>query len=255
LLGIVKAHKKSAFNIVKPYMDSISIHIITSSLDAMNESLQFLGVERPTFLRQNYPHILPHGVLHRDAEMIRHAYSAGDNEGSLGSLLINHNADILAEIFTREQDAKLKDTLKFYRVLVQGDNDTQVTVPRLITLCVAPLLVRIIVRLCKSESKEAILKALQRVHQFGHPELRRQSTKQDVIIFLKQHMLGIISELNDMLHDMHEKKTIKQKLEVISSYEALICLAGSTMAVYSPQVCCYNSPLYAAITNRMIPRF
>lgn len=217
-------------------MDTISIHIITSSLDAMNESLQFLGVERPTFLRQNYAHILPHAVLHRDGDLIRHAYAAGDNEGSLGSLLINHNADILAEVFTREHDAKLKDTLKFYRALVQGDNDTQVTIPRLITLCVAPLLVRMIVRLCKSESNDAILKALQRVHQFGHPDQRRQSTKQDVIVFLKQHMLGIISELNDMLHDMHEKKTIKQKLEVISSYEALICLAGSTMAVYSPQV-------------------
>ena len=217
-------------------MDTISIHIITSSLDAMNESLQFLGVERPTFLRQNYAHILPHAVLHRDADLIRHAYAAGDNEGSLGGLLINHNSDILAEVFTREHDSNLKDTLKFYRGLVQGDNDTQVTIPRLITLCVAPLLVRMIVRLCKSESHDAILKALQRVHQYGHPDQRRQITKQDVIIFLKQHMLGIISELNDMLHDMHEKKTIKQKLEVISSYEALIRLAGSTMAVYSPQV-------------------
>lgn len=217
-------------------MDTISIHIVTSSLDAMNESLQFLGVERPTFLRQNYPHILPYGVMRRDGELIKHAYAAGDNEGSLGSLLINHNADILAEVFTQEHDGKLKETLRFYRSLVQGNNDTQVTVPRLITLCVAPLLVRMIVRLCKSETNDAILKALQRVHQFGHPELRRQSTKQDVITFLKQHMLGIISELNDMLHDMHEKKTIKQKLEVISSYEALICLAGSTMAVYSPQV-------------------
>jgi serine/threonine-protein kinase ATR len=204
----------------------------------MNESLQFLGVERPTFLRQNYAHILPHAVLQRDADLIRHAFAAGDNEGNLGTLLVNHNADILAEVFTREHDSKLRDTLKFYRGLVQGDNDTQVTIPRLITLCVAPLLVRMIVRLCKSESSDAILKALQRVHQFGHPEQRRQSSKQDVIIFLKQHMLGIISELNDMLHDMHEKKTIKQKLEVISSYEALICLAGSTMAVYSPQASC-----------------
>lgn len=236
LLGIVRAHKKSAFNIVKPYMDTISIHIVTSSLDAMNESLQFLGVERATFLRQNYPHILPYGVLQRDAGLIRHAYAAGNNEGSLGSLLINHNSDILAEIFTRESGDRLRDTLNFYRSQVQGDNDTQVTIARLITLSVAPLLVRVIVRLCKSESSDAVTKALQRVHQFGQQDTKRQSTKHEVIIFLKQHMLGIISELNDMLHDMHEKKTIKQKLDVISSYEALITLAGSTMAVYSPQV-------------------
>ncbi|KAJ9091817.1 hypothetical protein QFC19_008930 [Naganishia cerealis] len=236
LLGIVKAHKKSAFNIVKPYMNSISIHIVTSSLDAMNESLQFLGVERATFLRQNYPHILPYGVVQRDGELIQHVYVAGNNEGSLGSLLINYNSDILAEIFTSETKERLRETLNFYRSLVQGDNDTQITIARLITLSVAPLLVRMIVRLCKSESNDVVLQALQRVHQFGHPESKRQSTKHDVIVFLKQHMLGIISELNDMLHDMHEKKTIKQKLEVISSYEALIRLAGSTMAVYSPQV-------------------
>ncbi|KAJ9093722.1 hypothetical protein QFC21_006318 [Naganishia friedmannii] len=174
--------------------------------------------------------------VQRDAGLIRHAYAAGNNEGSLGSLLINHNSDILAEIFTHESVDRLRDTLDFYRSQVQGDNDTQVTIARLITLSVAPLLVRVIVRLCKLESNDAVLKALQRVHQYGHQDTKRQSTRHEVIIFLKQHMLGIISELNDMLHDMHEKKTIEQKLDVISSYAALIELAGSTMAVYSPQI-------------------
>ncbi|KAJ9123064.1 hypothetical protein QFC22_001253 [Naganishia vaughanmartiniae] len=228
--------QESASTLIEPLVDMFAAEGDPAHPFKAEPAISIMGeLAKATFLRQNYPYILPYGVLQRDAGMIRHAYAAGNNEGSLGSLLINHNSDILAEIFTHESGDRLRDTLNFYRSQVQGDNDTQVTIARLITLSVAPLLVRVIVRMCKSESSNAVLKALQRVHQFSHQDAKRQSTRNEVIIFLKQHMLGIISELNDMLHDMHEKKTIKQKLDVISSYEALITLAGSTMAVYSPQ--------------------
>src|ERR1700683_200048 len=49
-------------------------------------------------------------------------------------------------------------------------------------------------------------------------------------------MLGVISDMNDMLQDVHGKKTIAEKRQILRSLGALILHIGSSISDVAPQV-------------------
>lgn len=54
--------------------------------------------------------------------------------------------------------------------------------------------------------------------------------------FLKPYMLGIISNINEVLQDVHGRKSVNDKIRVIRSLGALMRKIGDTMATFSQQV-------------------
>lgn len=53
---------------------------------------------------------------------------------------------------------------------------------------------------------------------------------------LQQHMLGIVSQLNDYLQEVHGKQSVDGKRRIIKSLGVFIDLVGSTIQGIAPQV-------------------
>lgn len=62
------------------------------------------------------------------------------------------------------------------------------------------------------------------------------SSSLDLGEFLKPYMLGIISNINEVLQDVHGRKSVNDKIRVIRSLGALMRKIGDTMATFSQQV-------------------
>jgi serine/threonine-protein kinase ATR len=54
--------------------------------------------------------------------------------------------------------------------------------------------------------------------------------------FLKAHMLGLISHVNDTLQDVQGKKTVAMKRKILRGLGALILQIGPSIAYVAPQV-------------------
>lgn len=70
---------------------------------------------------------------------------------------------------------------------------------------------------------------------------RRDPIQQDLGTFLKPWMLGVISNMNDMLQDVQGKKTIAEKRIVLRSLGTLIIHIGHAISNVAPQV----SPVFS----------
>jgi len=65
---------------------------------------------------------------------------------------------------------------------------------------------------------------------------KRSLTDGDLSPFLKTYMLGVVSNLNDMLQDHHGKKSFSAKKQILRGLEALISQIGPDVHGISPQV-------------------
>lgn len=60
-------------------------------------------------------------------------------------------------------------------------------------------------------------------------------TELEMSLFLKTYMLGIVSNLNEMLQDVHGKKSFPAKKQILRGLEALIVQIGPLVNEVSPQ--------------------
>lgn len=56
-------------------------------------------------------------------------------------------------------------------------------------------------------------------------------------VFLKTYTLGLISNINDMLHGVQGKKSVNEKRRILRSLGGLVQLIGTTVNNVAPQVC------------------
>jgi serine/threonine-protein kinase ATR len=157
---------------------------------------------------------------------------------NLGLILLDHTASILAKIFL--QPHRTDDCLRFLvdllRTLTKGQTTTEISTSSLMTTCIVPFIVSLTVEL-GDEDKTVAAQATQALIRAQREQVRggkREET--DLGVFLKPHMLGIISHLNETLHDMQGRKSVAFKRKVIRSLGALVREVGDSMSSFSPQV-------------------
>lgn len=146
---------------------------------------------------------------------------AGITQKSLGMMILEHASSALSKIFLKGEMASLDFLV---HTLAHG-----VTAQSLLTTCVVALVVSLIIELGEDDPAPA-LAALQRACAIHSPGSTNLSA------FLKPFMLGIISHLNDALHDMQGKKTVEYKRKIIRSLGGLIDTVGHAMSAFAPQV-------------------
>jgi serine/threonine-protein kinase ATR len=152
----------------------------------------------------------------------------------LGVLLVDHSHLVLAKVFMSpsKTDAALAFLVGVLQSLTRGHGDREVSAPSVITTCVIHFLVELVIELGSLDpttvaTAEAALSKAGRIQ-------RGDAT--DLGTFLKPHMLGVISHMNDVMHDIQGKKTVDAKRKVIRSLGALAQRVGGMMASFSPQV-------------------
>lgn len=163
---------------------------------------------------------LPAMVVQRNRNVLTEL--AGVVQKNLGMMVIEHTAAALAKIFLLNEMESLDflvNTLGF-----------GVTVQSLLTSCIMNLVVTLIIEMGEDDQRPA-LAALRKAYTLYTP-----TSSNDLSGFLRPLMLGIISHLNDALHDLQGKKTLEFKRKIIRSLGRLIETVGHTMSAFAPQV-------------------
>ncbi|KIR51714.1 serine/threonine-protein kinase ATR [Cryptococcus gattii Ru294] len=236
LVGLAKHHHKTPYTLLSPFLDRISVLLadnIIRSPYMISETMQFIGSTRQNFLHTTLPHILPALVLSRNREALIHVASIVKQR--LGRLFMDHTAGILAQVFLHPQQTA--DSLDFLVDLIRSmthgysENEPRITVESLMGSCMVDLMVILVVELGDQD------KAVRRAAKLGLSKaMAYQRTGTDLGAFLKPYMLGVISQLNDMLHDVLGKKSVEYKKKIIRSMGVLIKLVGDSMSSFSPQL-------------------
>ncbi|UOH82515.1 hypothetical protein LQV05_005222 [Cryptococcus neoformans] len=236
LVALAKHHHKTPYTLLSPFLDRISVLLadnIIRSPYMISETMQFIGSTRQNFLHTTLPHILPALVLSRNREALIHVASIVKQR--LGRLFMDHTAGILAQVFLHpQQTAESLDFLvDLIRSMTHGysEHEPLITVESLMGSCMVDLMVILVVELGDQD------KAARRAAKLGLSKaMAYQRTGTDLGAFLKPYMLGVISQLNDMLHDVLGKKSVEYKKKIIRSMGVLIKLVGDSMSSFSPQI-------------------
>nr|XP_031859926.1 uncharacterized protein CI109_004533 [Kwoniella shandongensis]KAA5526998.1 hypothetical protein CI109_004533 [Kwoniella shandongensis] len=237
LLGLTRHHNKTPYTLISPFLEDISVLLaenLARSPDMIAETMQFIGFTRQNFLSTTLQYTLPALVLTRNREALQHVASIVKER--LGVLLMDNIANILARVFLHPQQTD--NSLKFLVTLIQnmtsGNPKAQpvISAASLMTACIVDFVVMLVVELGDEERsvRESAKTALEKA------QAQQDGRNSDLGAFLKPLMLGVISQLNDMLHDVLGKKTVEFKRKIIRSLGALIRFVGDSMASFSPQI-------------------
>lgn len=196
--------------------------------------MQFIGYTRQNFIETTLQYIVPSLVLSRNREALE-MVAAVVKQG-LGVILLDNTSHIFTKVFLSPQftDNSLSFLIALLRTLTRGQPHMDLSAASLMTTCIVPFAVSLVVELgdedkaVSSNATKALLKA-QKAQNPG-------CNGPDLGAFLKPHMLGVISQLNEMLHDIQGKKTVAFKRKIIRSLGVLIDLVGDSMVSFSPQV-------------------
>ncbi len=234
--------------LVKPYFERISVLLVHEGVDNLNEAVQFLGVSAASFLTSTESYTLPALVLKRRRDGLE--LISRTTGRHLGVILLEHLHEILAVLFLQDDQVSFQRGTAF---LVDLFNDIAtdssgadrpvipsgkgVTLASLLTSSIVNFLVEIIVQwgdLVKRQANKAD-RALERAqHALG---MTAAYGKSDLGAFLKNHMLGIISCMNDILLNLQGAKSIHEKRKVIRSLGQLVSrVGGGVSAAFCPQV-------------------
>jgi serine/threonine-protein kinase ATR len=198
--------------------------------DIVVETMSLIGYTRKAFFTITLPFTIPALVMISDRQALE---SISSIVGSpLGYLLFDHAGLILSKLFLCD---RVEGSFDFLINLLRELTGSEVTKDSVLTSCAVPFIVSMVVELGDEDKKvtETAVKALQRAHREFNKDKGQDA---DLGSFLKPHMLGIISQLNERLHDLQGKKSVEEKRKIIRSINQLIGRVGNTMASFSPQV-------------------
>lgn len=84
------------------------------------------------------------------------------------------------------------------------------------------------------------MKKVERITNATEKDGNGNQPPTELSAFLKVHMLGLISHINDMLQDVQGKKSVASKRKIIKGLGALIVQIGPSITNGAPQVCTFR---------------
>lgn len=204
---------------------------VVKHADMVAETMSLIGYTRKSFFSMTLRYTIPVLVMVEDRQALETIASIVGQ--ALGFLLFDHAGDILSKIFLCD---RVEPALQLLVNLLHELTSYDVTVESIMTSCAVPFIVSMVVELGDEDRRVAdnALSALARAHrEFSRA---KKAVATDLGTFLKPHMLGIISQLNERLHDIQGKKSVEEKQKIIRSISQLIARVGDSMSSFSPQV-------------------
>lgn len=237
LTAILKHQDQRPYALISPYFPTLAPKLVRSDARGLAKACAFLGIDVAAFVVKTLSHTLPVLVLEGDRAALSRL--AGFAQQALGTLLIEQIHTILAAIVLQDSTAAVERSTAFLCNLInslkRSPTNRDVTIDTLVSTCVIPFLVEIVVQLGDPQTESRAERALQRAQVF-QSKSRSRRPDEDLGSYLKPHMLGIISFLNDLLQETQGRKTTEEKCKVIRSFGKLIEHVGDSIMLYSPHV-------------------
>lgn len=233
-MAITKFRRVSAYTLISPHLERLSVFLASKLIDnrlLVGEAMQFIGMPRNSFFFITLRYTLPAMVAQKRRKNLDEI--AGIVQDNLGVLLVHEMAGVLAQIFLIPQDYTsslyfLEDVLRS-----QAHDNSDLSPKSIVNTSVVPFAVILLIDFGDNDPavRRAAKIGLERAYHVQDP-----ANSADLSEFLKPHMLGIVSQLNDALHDLQGKKTVEYKRKIIRSMGRLINTIGDSMSTFSPQV-------------------
>ncbi|KAG2060248.1 hypothetical protein BDR06DRAFT_872755 [Suillus hirtellus] len=236
LLEIAKAQMKSPYILVSPYLSQVATFVVSRKCTnpmLIFETCRFLSVHPTDFISVTLPKTLPYLFANSEAKIIEEI--SEDLSQTILSLFMDHSHQILAYVYQQHGPAQTTGSLTFIRnIIFRGaeSKSADLTVRGMVQSCVVALLAELVVVLGHENEERAALAvdALRKVQRSVTDD-----TELEMSLFLKMYMLGIVSNLNEMLQDVHGKKSFPAKKQILRGLGVLIVQIGPLVNEVSPQ--------------------
>ncbi|KAJ3740901.1 hypothetical protein DFH05DRAFT_1404822 [Lentinula detonsa] len=241
IMAAAKNHKKtSAYPLLLPYMDKIAPFLVTrmcSQPTMISESCRLMCISVTDFLRTTLAKTLPTLFANREQAVLE----AMDKElGQTPSSMFLHNSHgILAHVYRLDQGTQnaldfITKMLSSAAVTPSGKR-TIVDAQSITKSCVVPLLAELVTAL-GDHSEQVAQNAIDALRKVDRVLNGRDSGQGNLGAFLKNYMLGLISNINDMLQDVQGRKSVDAKKKILRSLGVLVSHTGSATASVAPQI-------------------
>ncbi|KAG2115849.1 uncharacterized protein F5147DRAFT_751291 [Suillus discolor] len=237
LLEIAKAQMKSPYILVSPYLSQVATFVVSRKCTnpmLIFEMCRFLSVHPADFITVTLPKTLPYLFANSEAKIIEEI--SEDLRRTILSLFMEHSHQILAYVYQQHGPAQTTRSLTFIKnIIFRGaeSKSADLTVRGMVQSCVVALLAELVVVLGHENEERAALAvdALRKVQRSV-----TDNTELEMSLFLKMYMLGIVSNLNEMLQDVHGKKSFPAKKQILRGLGVLIVQIGPLVNEVSPQI-------------------
>ncbi|KAL7422782.1 hypothetical protein Q5752_002077 [Cryptotrichosporon argae] len=237
LLQICSTKKKQPYNLISPFLDRFGVLIadcLSTAPDVVSETMHFIGYHRQAFfsLTEVRKVVVPHLVLKQDRRTLNQLANIVNEQ--LGLILADLAAPIMSAILLTPEktDRALDFVIRTMIQITKSKMDYAAMLNSYIGSCIVPFIVTLVVKLGDEDpavSKNAT-HALSRAQR-----LKSNSTLDaDLGTFLKPHMLGVLSAINELL--FAPRSSAKDRCKIIRSIGKLAELVGDSMASFSPQI-------------------
>ncbi|KAJ3568764.1 hypothetical protein NP233_g5503 [Leucocoprinus birnbaumii] len=245
LSELTKYHKKTPYTLVLPYLDHVaqfSISRISASPSILTEACKFLSLAPGDFISVTASRTFPELFSRHDPKGVDAVARLVGHKAS--TLFLQHSPAILAKIFISPQAQEAKAISFVLKILADASQSEVIDLQMIVRLSLVKLLGELVIYMGDEnpEVAEAAINAVTKIERIvnSSPKADKQPAV-DLGTFLKAHMLGLISQVNDMLQDVHGKKTVVIKRKIIRGLGALIAQIGPTityiMATFQTMIC------------------
>lgn len=209
------------------------------------------------FITVTAPRTLPPLFANCDAKAIEAV--SREVEQTASALFLANSHVILAYIFMLPKPAESKAISFVLKILADASQEGPIDLQVVVKVSLVKILAELVVAMGdENETKVPVVRQTKfLLLNFGHnffPLIQavdamkrveriinstgkeRNKTPVELSGFLKVHMLGLMSYINEMLQDMQGKKSVASKRKIIKGLGELIVQIGSNISYGAPQV-------------------
>ncbi|KAJ3516810.1 hypothetical protein NLJ89_g892 [Agrocybe chaxingu] len=243
LVQLYGAYGKDGHDDTEPLFAQLYQHFETSKnpvretlLTAVGAMGKLMSVAPADFILITLPHTLPGVCSTGDQKVLDVITKELSTRAPL--LLVKYSHTILAHIFLLPSQSATTKALNFVVKVVNESLSSPINIQSIVKSCVVPLLAELVMvmgddNLDVAQQGVAALKKAEGVITSSEKHL---SPTPDIGGFLKNYMLGLISDINDILQDVQGKKPLTSKRKILRSLGALVELIGPAINNVAPQI-------------------
>ncbi|KAG8825150.1 serine/threonine-protein kinase M1 [Serendipita sp. 401] len=244
LLNLSK-RDKSPYNLMARNIAKISLHAAINCVKQpllLRELCRFISYSPPSFFSQTVPHFLPQLVGQCRNDELEAIARMMDT--SIAALIVENSAEVFEYLFLIETTSEMSRAIDLVVGVLTQQSDAvsrSLGITPFVKNRLNALLGKIVIRLGDdSVLQPQVLKAIERVQEYSAdpgPKTGNSGEQPTANVFLQQHITGVITYLNNELHEAHGKLSVAEKHRVMRALTEVVALIGEAIAVVSPQVC------------------
>ncbi|KAF7432763.1 serine/threonine-protein kinase M1 [Pleurotus ostreatus] len=236
-LAVAKHLKRSPYNLVQPSMNMVAPFLVMRMVTQpglLAETCRLISVNPTDFISTTLPRTLPQVFANSEARVLEKICQEVQMDST--QLFMKYAHDILAHVFLLPSQLATQQGLNFVKgVMNSGRNANSTPIHRIITSCLVPLLAELVVSLGDETGGNLAVDALDKVNKaLSEPQASSKSSGSGEL--LKEHMLGIITSISQMLQELRGKQSVASKRRILRSFGILFTIIGSSISNVAPQI-------------------